>query len=447
MCGIGGVYSFDGEPVNKNLLVEMAGLIRYRGPDDQGFYLNNGVGFFHNRLSIIDLETGHQPLSNENNTIWIVFNGEIYNYPELRDDLVRRGHAFHTHTDTEVLVHLFEEYGVKCLDYLNGMFAFAVWDEREQSLFLARDRIGIKPLYYYQDDRVLVFASEIKSLMVHPQVKIALNYEGLMYYLTFQYTLNDKTLFKNIKKLMPGHYLTIVNKRMAVRQYWEITTGDYQDRTVDDWAEELKAAVHDSVRLRLRSDVPLGAHLSGGVDSGSLVSVASGMLSGQLKTFSAGFEEGGVFYDFDYCQITAAAAGTQHFESLPGADDFKEMLPLLAWHMDEPAAAEGIFPQYCVSRLAASQVKVVLGGQGGDEIFGGYTRYYLLYLEAALKQDIFGKDCNLGMNLKDLSPGLNQLNKYQPLMNSYFAGNIFGESEERYFRLIKRSNVDELINP
>ena len=447
MCGIGGIVSLTGEPVDELLLARMANIIRYRGPDDQGFFLHDSVGFFHNRLSIIDLETGHQPLCNEDETVWIVFNGEIYNYIELRVDLQKRGHLFRSHSDTEVIVHLYEEYGVKCLDHLNGMFALAIWDKTSSELFLARDRLGIKPLYYYYDGARLVFASEIKSILLHPQIATKLNYQGLVDYLTFQYTLKEKTLFQNIVKLQPGHYLKLKGAQLQLSQYWDIVTGEYQERSLDDWSDAFRDLLQDSVRLRLRSDVPLGAHLSGGVDSGSLTCIASRLLGGRLKTFSAGFTEGGIFHDLDFCQLTSKAANTEHFEIFPQAADFAEILPTLVWHMDEPAAAEGIFPQYHVSRLASSRVKVVLGGQGGDEILGGYTRYYLMYLEAALKNEIQGSGEKLDLKLADLLPQLSQLQKYQPLMESFFKNDLFGESDARYYRLIKRGDVQELLHP
>jgi len=458
MCGICGVHSTK-LPPDRDRLLKMRDIIQYRGPDDCGIFMEDEIGLAMRRLSVIDLDTGHQPMSNEDDSIVIVMNGEIYNYIELRENGLRDRHQFKTKSDTEVILHLYEDHGPDCVKYLNGMFAFALWDKRKKILMIARDPFGIKPLYYKfnSDSREFLFASEIKSILKYQQSRASLNVTSLYDYLTFQYVLGEKTLFEGVSKLMPGHYMIISENEPAGRitKYWDVECNYDFNRSEDDFADELCSLLEDSVRLQLRSDVPLGAHLSGGVDTGALTSIASGMMeengnsSGRLKTFTAGFKEGGIYDDHEFAGITSSFCKSDHFIAYPTADDFEREFTRLMWFLDEPVAAPGLFPQYFVSKLAKENVTVVLGGQGSDEMLGGYTRYLILYLEQALKKSIAGSsNYDLHIPLADLLPNLPQLNKYQPLMSHYFKEGLFGEPDERYFRLILRNeNISELLSP
>ena len=458
MCGICGVYSTKSTP-DRDRLLKMREIMRHRGPDDCGIFVNEEIGLAMRRLSVIDLYTGQQPMSNEDDSIVIVLNGEIYNYIELRNNSLKNKHQFKTKSDTEVILHLYEDYGPDCVKYLNGMFAFALWDKRKKLLMIARDPFGIKPLYYKSDpgNREFIFASEIKSILTYQRSRATLNVTALYDYLTFQYVLGEKTLFEGISKLMPGHYMLLSEERPEGKnvKYWDVENSYDFNRSEDDFADELCSLLEDSVRIQLRSDVPLGAHLSGGVDTGALTSIASGLLDGNgksasgFKTFTAGFKEGGIYDDREFAGITSSFCKSDHIVAYPTADDFEREFTRLMWFLDEPVAAPGLFPQYFVSKLAKENVTVVLGGQGSDEMLGGYTRYLILYLEQALKKSIAGSsNYDLHIPLKDLLPNLPQLNKYQPLMSYFFKEGLFGEPDERYFRLILRNErIPELLSP
>ncbi len=312
-------------------------------------------------------------MSNEDGTIWIVQNGEIYNYLELREELSVEGHHFKTNSDTEVILHLYEKYGTDCTDKLNGMFAFAIWDNNKKVLFISRDRFGVKPLYYYIDKKRFVFASEIKAILSADNLKAHLNPEGLNDYLAFQFCIGDKTFFQGIKKLLPGHKLIIENKEVKIKKYWDL------DFTIDTrhkegyFTQKLKTLIENAVSINLRSDVSVGAHLSGGMDSSAIVCCASSFLNTQLKTFTGAFKEGKEFDETRYARIVSRFRKTLHHEIFINPGDFIKSFHKIIYFLDEPVAGPGVLPQYFVSKLASKQVKVVLGGQGGDEILGSYS--------------------------------------------------------------------------
>ena len=446
MCGISGIYKFNKDAsVNEALLKKMCAALEHRGPDDEGYYVHRNVGFGHRRLSIIDIEGGHQPMANEDDSIWIVQNGEIYNYLELKRDLVADGHVFKTHSDTEVILHLYEKYGTECVHKLNGMFAFAIWDGRKKELFIARDRLGIKPLYYYMDKEGIVFASEIKAILQNKRVKAALNQRGLNDYISFQFCLGDETLFKGIKKLLPGHMLVVKGKHVKVKKYWDLEFKIDEGRDADYYSKKLMMLIEDAVRLRLRSDVPIGAYLSGGIDSSTIVCCASSLLGTPLKTFTGYFKEGAEFDERRYATEISKFNKTTHYETYITPKDFINSFDKLIYFLDEPVAGPGVLPQHFVSKAASGNVKVVLGGQGGDEIFGGYVRYFLAYFEDSIGKLIFDgqKSLRQATELKAMFGNLSQLKGYQPLMRYFWQEGLFESVDKRYYRLIRK---DAMIN-
>lgn len=373
MCGIVGYMRFDDRPVDRGVIDRMCSTIIHRGPDDAGTLVKANVGLGMRRLSIIDLQTGKQPISNEDGTLHIIFNGEIYNYRELRPDLVKKGHVFKTSSDTEVILHMYEEYSSGCLKYLNGMFAFAIWDEAKKELFCARDRLGIKPLYYYLDEKRLIFGSELKVILEEKELGLDLDIDALSQYLSLEFVPFPNTLIRSIKKLPPGHFFTVSEKGFHIVPYWNIEEVQEKERSEEETVEELFSLLQDSVRLRLRSDVPFGAFLSGGIDSSSVVGMMSGLLDNQVETFSIGF------HDRSYNELEYAGQVARHFNTLhtehilvPSVIDLVENL---VNYMDDPIGDFSIFPTYMVSRLAREKVKVILSGDGGDELFGGYDTY------------------------------------------------------------------------
>ncbi len=381
MCGIAGFVSERaGETTpgqRPEVLDRMCRAIRHRGPDDQGTAVIGGAGLGMRRLSIIDLAGGHQPMSGEDGSVTLVFNGEIYNYRDLQRELEARGHRFQTQSDTETIVHAYEEYGADCVKRLRGMFAFAVWDEKKQELFVARDRAGKKPLYYTVTPRgTLVFGSELKSLLEHPGVRRELSLEALDAYLSLGYVPDPLSIFSGVHKLPPGHHLTFsCGRAPQVRPYWDFQFDAAADasRRAEDYLEELRALLDEAVRLRLVADVPLGAFLSGGVDSSAVVGLMARHTGRPVKTFSIGFREDS-YDELKYARIAAERFGTEHHEFIV-TPDICHIVEELAWHLDEPFADSSAIPTYAVSKLAREHVKVVLSGDGGDELFAGYTRY------------------------------------------------------------------------
>jgi asparagine synthase (glutamine-hydrolysing) len=381
LCGITGVI---GEGAKEEIVRRMCNTIRHRGPDDDGYLVRDGIALGMVRLSIIDLKTGKQPIHNEDSTIWIIYNGEIFNYRELRKELNGR-HKFYTNSDTEVIVHLYEELGPRCLQKLNGMFAFAIWNERTGELLLARDRIGVKPLYYCETRGSFLFASEIKAILEFG-VERELDPEALIDYLTLSYVLGDKTFFKGIRQLPAGHFLIVRNGRKMLEKYWDLEFGEPSSVTLEEAASKVHSAIEEAVRLRLVSDVPLGCHLSGGIDSSVVTCTASQILSERVKTFTGAFNEGPDFDETVYAKLASAFANTEYHEIRPDGRDLLQMLERLVWYMDYPEVGPGIYPQYKVCQLARENVKVILGGQGGDELFFGYPFILQLALEDYLRR-------------------------------------------------------------
>jgi asparagine synthase (glutamine-hydrolysing) len=381
MCGIAGVIdsTFSNETMQA-VVKQMTDIITHRGPDDEGFFIADGIGLGMRRLSIIDLAGGQQPIFNEDGSVVIVFNGEIYNYRDLRGQLEKRGHVFATNSDTEVIVHLYEEYGVDCVHHLRGMFGFAVWDTKRRRLLLARDRLGIKPLYYTHMGSRLVFGSEIKSLLQHHGIEARLNLEALSMYLSLRYAPAPHTLFEDIFALEPGHRLICdEGGSITVERYWDVSFTIRPDRNQSDdfYASELEELIKASVKMRLMSDVPFGAYLSGGIDSSTVVALMSQYLNEPVKTFSVGFKGVGEeeFSELNYANMVAQQYQTDHHEVLINAQDFMDLMEKVVWHLDQPISDPAVLANYMVARLAAQHVKMVLSGEGADEMFAGYARY------------------------------------------------------------------------
>ncbi len=372
MCGICG---FNWE--DRELIKECARIISHRGPDGEGYYTDRNVSLGHRRLSIIDLsKKGKQPMSNEDGTVWITFNGEIYNYKEIGEGLEKSGHTFASNTDTEAIIHSYEQYGPDCVKKFRGMFAFCIWDSRKRILFLARDPIGKKPVYYFWDGKMFIFASEIKAILA-AGIKREVNVQGLLAYLAFNYVPGEQTFFKGIYKVLPGHFLILRDGKISKKQYWEIKE-DIVNKDEKYFSQELERVLEESTRIRmLASDVPIGAFLSGGLDSSSIVALAKKHVGYQMHTFSIGFE---TFSELDYAKAVAERLDTNHREIELKEKDVIKALPKIAWHYDEPIGDSAVIPNYFLSREAKKNVKVVLAGEGGDELFGGYPHY-----KAALK--------------------------------------------------------------
>jgi asparagine synthase (glutamine-hydrolysing) len=382
VCGICGKLNFDRQSsVSPTLVRAMADTIAHRGPDDEGFYMSGPLGLGFRRLSIIDLATGHQPLSNEDGTVWIVFNGEIYNYQELRTFLQAKGHTFKTQTDTEVIVHLYEEFGEDCVARLRGMFAFAIWDEKNKSLFLARDRVGIKPLYYFLSDKCLIFASEIKAILADPEVQPEVVPGMIDRFLTFYYVPGEETLLRNIHKLAPGSHMSVRNGKATIKQYWDLrfTPGQI---SVHEAETKLLALLDECVSMHMISDVPVGFLLSGGVDSTAMLGMAVGKTDHHLSSFTLGFTAPGLADERPYAQLAATRYGSEHHEMTISAREFADFMPRFAWYMEEPVCEPQAVALYYVTRLAKDFVKVLISGEGGDEAFAGYSIYRnILWME------------------------------------------------------------------
>ena len=378
MCGIVGIVRADNAPVDRLLLERMNDAIRHRGPDEDGFYFHDGVGLAMRRLAIIDLKSGQQPIHNHDRTKWIVFNGEIYNYRELREKLEKLGHKFHTNSDTEAIVAAYDQYGPECLIHLRGMFAFAIWDEREKSLFLARDRVGKKPLLYSQPNGQLIFASEFSALVLHPDISREVDFEAIHHYLSFICVPAPLTAYSSIKKLEPGHWLLWRNGEIKTECYWQLDFSNKISISETEAGERAIDLLREAVRIRLMSEVPLGAFLSGGIDSSAVVALMAEESSDRVKTFSIGFEEQD-FSELHHARRLAKHVGADHHEFVVRPDAI-EILPTLVEHYGEPFADSSAIPSYYVSRETRRYVTVALNGDGGDECFAGYERYAAMNL-------------------------------------------------------------------
>jgi asparagine synthase (glutamine-hydrolysing) len=374
MCGISGIYHYDNEePVSERILRRMTDVLDHRGPDDEGFYLTPRAGLGHRRLSIIDLSGGHQPIFNEDGTVAIVFNGEIYNYLDLMRHVENRGHRFRTRSDTETIVHLYEEYGEACVSMLHGMFAFAIWDARHNVMMLARDRVGKKPLYYADCHGRLIFGSELKSVIENPHLPRLLDQEALADYFSFQYIPSPKSIFRDVRKLRAGHYLVVTPHGIRDNEYWDIDFTRTEERSVEAWCEAIRQSLRQSVGSRLISEVPLGAFLSGGVDSSAVVAMMSMITDRPVVTASVGFNEE-KYSEAEEARRFAGEVGADHHERIV-MPDAVGIIEKLSWHYDEPFADASAIPTYYVAQAAREFVTVALSGDGGDENFAGYRRY------------------------------------------------------------------------
>ena len=441
MCGIAGIVNLRGQPVPglARYLKVMGELVSHRGPDnaDQWHSPIGDVGLVHRRLSIIDLsDSGNQPMQGLSGDV-VVHNGEIYNYRELRAGLA--GHwNFSSQSDTETILASYAHHGRDCVDQLRGMFAFAIWDGAR--LFCARDRFGIKPFYYTVVGDLFLFASEVKALV--PFLRgIETDAEAFAEYATFQYTIGEATLFKGVKRLMPGHTLTVENGRVETKRYWDIAYEIDYGHAPSYYQDRLRELLDDSINIHLRSDVPIGAYLSGGVDSSLVAALASRHDPANAKAFHGKFTCHPGYDESAFARAAADRADKEYYEVDIGAGDFLAEIEKVIYHLDYPVAGPGSFPQYMVSRLAAQHVKVVLGGQGGDEIFGGYARYLLAYFEQCINAAIEGtyKNGNFIVTPESIIPNLGVLQEYKPLIRMFWRDGLFGPHDERYFRLIDRS--------
>ena len=386
MCGICGIFYTDRtRRVERGPLAAMNDRIVHRGPDDDGFFLDGNVGLAMRRLSIIDVKTGHQPIANEDENLWIVYNGELYNHQELRKDLESRGHRYRTKSDTETIVHLYEEYGRDCVKYLRGMFAFAIWDRRGQHLFIARDRLGIKPLYYRFDGQTLLFGSEIKTILAFPGVRPEFNRTTLAEYLAFGYIPEPETMYAGINKLLPGHVMEIGEAGSPqISSYWDLQVkADSPARARSYYVERYRELLESCVSSHLMSDVPLGVFLSGGLDSSAVAALTTKIRKEPIETFAVGYGEE-KFSELPFARQVAQHIGSKHHEVRLGRDEFFETLPRLIWHEDEPIVWPSSVSLYFVARLARERVTVVLTGEGSDETLAGYTRYAWTLLNARM---------------------------------------------------------------
>lgn len=434
MCGICGKLNFDRDKeVSQQLLKAMADSIVHRGPDDDGYYVSGQIGLGFRRLSIIDLAGGHQPLSNEDGTVWIVFNGEIYNYQELREDLLKKGHVFRTKADTEVIVHLYEEYGEAGVQSLRGMFAFAIWDQKQKKLLLARDRVGIKPLYYGLTSQSVVFASEMKAILVDPQFKREVLPSTVDRFLTFGYVPGEETLLKGIFKLPPGSFMVVKDGKAEVKQYWDLHFTS-SPVTLKDAEEQLLEILEESVRLHMIADVPVGFLLSGGVDSTAMLSLASQKTDRPISSYTVGFADSGVADERPFARLAAKKYGSEHHEISISSKEFADFLPKYVWHMEEPVCEPPAVALYYVSKLARKYVKVLISGEGGDEAFAGYPNYRaMLWIEriklavGPLKGALSGM-----LSLLYKLGGNWRLGHYQQLLNSPFESYYYSRSSSPF---------------
>lgn len=441
MCGIAGFASLDGQstPDAPRRLAAMSRLIAHRGPDGSGQWVapSADVGLAHRRLAIIDLSPGgEQPMLGPNGLV-MVYNGEVYNFLELREELRSRW-DFRTKSDSEVILAAYSVWGEACLEKLRGMFAFAIWDPATKSLFCARDRFGIKPFYYTVVGGRFYFASEIKALApILPD--IATDPLALVEYLTFQYAVTDRTLFEGVTQLSPGHCVTVKSGEIKVRKWWDVRYEHRHGQTPEQWAEELRALTDDSVGVHLRADVQVGAYLSGGVDSGLMTLLAAKRDPQVMPCFHGKFTDYVGYDESRYAEAVARTANSELYQIDITAQDFETHISKVIYHLDHPVAGPGCFPQYMVSGLAAEHLKVVIGGQGGDEIFGGYARYFAGYLEALLRSGISGEPI-VGPGWEVIAPNLGILREYTPLMQQFWSEGLFDpDFAGRYFRLIDRS--------
>lgn len=420
----------------------------HRGPDGEGLWIHPEAiaGLAHRRLSIIDLELGKQPMKDKCGN-YVCFNGEIFNYLELKEEI---GGEYETTSDTEVILKAYEKWGRDCVNHFNGMFAFALWDEKRHELFCARDRFGIKPFYYTINNGYFFFASEMKALLPFVD-EIKTDIDGLKDYLTFQFCLSGKTMFAEIKELEPAHYISVYNGDISCRRYWQVYYNLDWDHTEKYFRDRIEELLHESIKLRIRSDVPIGGYVSGGVDSSVIAAIAADMVGGEnFAGFTGKFDVGPQYDESAYAQDVADEHGFPLYQLTITHKDFEENIRKVIYHLDEPVAGPGSFNQYMVSGLAAKYRKVVLGGQGGDEIFGGYTRYLVAYFEQCIKGAIEGtmNSGNYIVTYESIIPNLVSLKNYKPMLANFWKEGLFEDLDRRYYRLINRApNIMECIRP
>ena len=447
MCGIAGKLLF--EPEGRVARADIEAMLRpiaHRGPDGQGIYLDDNAGLGHCRLSIIDLSTGDQPMANEDETVWIVFNGEIYNFKPLREDLLSRGHVFRSRSDTEVIIHLYEEYGADCVRHLRGMFAFAIWDKKRRRLFAARDRVGIKPLYYCQTTDALYFASELKAIITDPAVSREISLPALRQFFSFFYLPGEDTLFRSVRKLLPGHYLLAEDGRISIRRYWDLQfTHQRWGQSFEETVEELDGLLAATVRDHMMADVPVGILLSGGVDSSAVLSYAVQGTEKKVKTFTVGFDGGQVVDERPFARLVARRFGTEHYDLSITAEDFWNFLPAYVWHMEEPVCEPPAVALYYVSRFARQHVKVLLSGEGGDEAFAGYPNYPNMLRLDRIRSALgpLARPTGAAAALVGALFGMARVQRYgtalgRPLADCYFSrtsspSTFFNRSAQRFF--------------
>jgi len=444
MCGICGVVNFDPtELVDPRMVQRMSQVLTHRGPDDDGQFVEGQAGLGFRRLSIIDLNCGKQPIFNEDGSAAVIFNGEIYNYRDLAADLVAAGHTLRTRSDTETILHAYEQYGDDCVQHLRGMFGFAIWDRRKHRLLLARDRVGVKPLYYYRNGRFLAFASEIKSLLEIRTIPREVDTDSLGQYLSLRYVPGPRTMFKNIFRLQPGHTLVVDGRGVRIKKYWDIDYSEQKEHSSKDTLERFQELLEESVRLRVISEVPLGVFLSGGLDSSAILATMSRLNRGdRIKTFSVGYEDTSPqakdANEFEYARLAARTFGAQHHECRVAPKDFEEFIPDLVWHLDEPMGDPSCVPLHFLSKMAREHVTVVLSGEGADEVLAGYGIYSRMLAVDEIFRSVPG--------LRRLMPWLTRLAPSERLRNyvrmsrapleETYHGVCRGFSEETRRRLI-----------
>jgi asparagine synthase (glutamine-hydrolysing) len=433
VCGIAGIVRWDGQPVREDEIRAMCGVMAHRGPDDEGVYIGDGIAIGMRRLSIIDLSNGFQPISNEDGTVWIVFNGEIYNYQELRRDLQRRGHTFRTASDTETIVHLYEDLGPRCVDRLRGMFAFAIWDTRRRQILLARDRLGIKPLYYYERNGELLFASELKPILQLAEVDRSLDWESVGHLFATLATPATRSIVKGISKLEPARIGIANNGRsLRIERYWDLDFAPNETASEDELVEQLRERLAETVTLHQVSDVPVGAFLSGGLDSSAVVAMMSRPRDVELKTFSIGFAEA-AHDELPHARQVAAKFGTDHYD-LVLRPNVVQIVEDLTWYLDEPFGDTSAIPTYMVSKLAAEHVKVVLSGDGGDELFAGYDKYVVEGRERVREQ--------IPRAIRKMAGAVGALMPYG-MTGRRFLRHLALEGSDRYFDALAMFHADD----
>ena len=452
MCGICGfaVPSSSDRRVDESVVTRMCESLVHRGPDDSGIYADTHAALAHRRLSIVDLSGGHQPMSNEDKRIWITYNGEVYNHLDLKPDLEKAGHIYRTSCDTETIIHLYEDQGKRAVDHLRGMFAFAIWDSRRRQLLLARDRLGIKPLYYsVTEDGAIYFASEIKAILQSGAIKPELNYSGLSDYAANRYTSGEDTLFRQVKRLLPGHTLTWQEGKIEVNRYWDLSFAKNDVLQSDaEYIEQFRELFRESVQLRLMADVPLGMFLSGGIDSSAIAAEMSKLVDKPIKTFSVAFSEREA-NELEYARAASRAFATEHHEIVVSAKQFFDALPHLVYQEDEPIAHPSSIPLYFVSRLAADHVKVVLTGEGSDELLGGYDKYRKTMLNVALANAYKAVPAVVRDQIKNLIQSRREPSRLNTKLSRTFLC-LQPDIEEMYFdnfSVFSRSMQTQLFTP